>query len=137
MDATRLQCRARRRIARRFQPSRAPEGNLTAVASLVIALQSTVSDVAALLGEALALAPSITASLTRETALFGSLPELDSMAVATVLTALEDRFHILIDDDDVSGAMFETVGALADFVASKEASVKAAEIPLGRAPEKP
>ncbi len=109
----------------------------TAVASLAIALQSTVDDVAALLGETLALDPSVTATLNRDTALFGNLPELDSMAVATVLTALEDRFHILIDDDEVSGAMFETVGALADFVASKEAAGKALEMPFGKGAEKP
>jgi acyl carrier protein len=79
----------------------------------------------------------VTATLTRQTALFGNLPELDSMAVATVLTALEDRFHILIDDDEVSGAMFETVGALADFVASKEPTGKAAKTPSARARKRP
>lgn len=72
-----------------------------------------------MLGDSLALAPAVTAELERETGLFGSLPELDSMAVATVLTALEDRFHILIDDDEISGELFETVGSLADFVAGK------------------
>ncbi len=91
------------------------------MASLDITPSTTVADVAALLGEALALDPAVTASLTRETLLFGNLPELDSMAVATVLTALEDRFHILIDDDEVSGELFETVGSLADFVAAKTA----------------
>jgi len=123
-------------MAPAFQPARAPEGKLTAVASLAIAPQSIVSDVAALLGDTLALDPAVTATLTRETALFGNLPELDSMAVATVLTALEDRFRILIDDDEVSGAMFETVGALADFVASKETSGKAAKTPSGKGPER-
>jgi acyl carrier protein len=94
-------------------------GKSATVASLEITPSTLVADVAALLGEALALAPGVTASLSRETLLFGNLPELDSMAVATVLTALEDRFHILIDDDEVSGALFETVGSLADFVGSK------------------
>ena len=63
--------------------------------------------------------PDVTAGLARDTGLFGNLPELDSMAVATVLTALEDRFNILIDDDEVSGELFETIGSLADFVAGK------------------
>jgi acyl carrier protein len=36
-----------------------------------------------------------------------------------VLTALEDRFHILIDDDEVTGELFATVGSLADLVAAK------------------
>jgi acyl carrier protein len=107
-------------MARGLGPPRAgASGKLAAVASLDITPSSIVADVAALLGEALALAPGVTASLTRETMLFGNLPELDSMAVATVLTALEDRFHILIDDDEVSGELFETVGSLADFIAAK------------------
>ena len=38
-----------------------------------------------------------------ETELFGSLPELDSMAVAGLLTELEDRLGIVVDDDDVDG----------------------------------
>ncbi|WP_448585601.1 acyl carrier protein [Thermaurantiacus sp.] len=71
------------------------------------------------LAGALGLAPAVRASLTPSSPLFGHLPELDSMAVATVLTALEDRFHILIDDEDVSAEMFETVGALAAFVDSR------------------
>jgi len=106
-------------MRRAFRPSRAHQGLQTAVASITRAHQTIVRDVAALLGDTLALDPAVTESLTRETGLFGNLPELDSMAVATVLTALEDRFDILIDDDEVSGEMFETVGALADFVAVK------------------
>ncbi len=94
------------------------------MASLSIAPSPLIADVAALLGEALVLAPGVTASLVRETPLFGNLPELDSMAVATVLTALEDRFGILIDDGEISGEIFVTVGALADFVAGKLAEVR-------------
>lgn len=89
------------------------------MASLDTAPSPIVTDVSALLGDALALDPAVTAMLTRDTMLFGNLPELDSMAVATVLTALEDRFQILIDDDEVSGELFGTVGSLADFVAGK------------------
>ncbi len=89
------------------------------MASLTIASDSLVQDLAAVLGEALSLAPEVTQGLARDTGLFGNLPELNSMAVATVLTALEDRFHILIDDDEVSGELFETIGSLADFVAGK------------------
>ena len=62
------------------------------------------------------------AALTAQTALLGSLPELDSMAVATILTALEDRFDIIIDDDDVSAETFETLGSLAAFIDAKRAS---------------
>jgi acyl carrier protein len=81
-----------------------------------------VHDVIAALAEALLLTPETQASLDRSSPLFGQLPELDSMAVATVLTALEDRFGILIDDEDVSAEMFATVGALADFVAARMAA---------------
>ncbi len=79
----------------------------------------TLSAVAGVLGASLGLAPDVTAGLAADTLLFGNLPELDSMAVATVLTALEDRFQILIDDDEVSGELFATVGSLAAFVAGK------------------
>lgn len=60
-------------------------------------------------------------ALDATSALLGALPELDSMAVATVLTALEERFGIRIDDDDVSAETFETLGDLAAMVARKTA----------------
>ncbi|MBO9576090.1 MAG: acyl carrier protein [Sphingobium sp.] len=59
------------------------------------------------------------ADFDEQTPLFGALPELDSMAVATLLTDFEDRLHIHIDDDDVDADMFETFGALRDFLARK------------------
>jgi|FEC22Drversion2_1045045.scaffolds.fasta_scaffold00019_39 acyl carrier protein len=90
------------------------------LASLTTPSETIVAEVAALLTQVLALRPDVARQLSRTTRLLGNLPELDSMAVATVLTAIEDRFGILIDDDEVSGALFETVGSLADFVASKQ-----------------
>lgn len=57
-----------------------------------------------------------------ETPLFGALPELDSMAVAGVLTELEDRLGMLIDDDEVDGEMLETFGALVAFATGKVAN---------------
>ena len=54
-----------------------------------------------------------------DTGLFGHLPELDSMAVAGLLTEMEDRLAILIDDDDINGEMLETYGALLAFAQSK------------------
>ena len=53
------------------------------------------------------------------TALFGSMPEFDSMAVAGVLTELEERLAITIDDDEVDGELFETFGSLLTFARSK------------------
>jgi acyl carrier protein len=54
-----------------------------------------------------------------DTGLFGHLPELDSMAVATLLTEIEDRLHVTIEDDEVEGEMLETYGALLAFVEAK------------------
>ena len=54
-----------------------------------------------------------------DTPLFGALPELDSLAVAGVLTEIEDRLGILIEDDEVDGEMLESFGALARFAADK------------------
>lgn len=51
--------------------------------------------------------------------LFGSLPEFDSMAVAGVLTELEERLAIVIDDDEVDGELFETYGNLLTFARAK------------------
>ena len=56
-----------------------------------------------------------------ETGLFGHVPELDSMAVAGLLTELEDRLDIIIEDEDVDGEMLETFGALRTFLADKRA----------------
>lgn len=60
-------------------------------------------------------------AFTRSTPLLGALPELDSMAVVSLLTALEDTFSIVVDDDDIDGATFGTVGSLVDFVSAKSA----------------
>ena len=53
------------------------------------------------------------------TYLRGAVPEFDSMAVVAVLAALEDRFGIVVDDDEISEDTFSTVGALVQFVESK------------------
>jgi acyl carrier protein len=85
--------------------------------------ETTVEDaVRAVLGDVLGLSPARVAAFGAETPLFGALPELDSMAVASVLTELEDRLGILIEDDEVDGDMLETFGALTAFAASKARS---------------
>ena len=53
------------------------------------------------------------------TPLLGAIPELDSMAVVTLLTTIEDRFGIAVDDDEISGDTFATLGSLTSFVAGK------------------
>ena len=57
--------------------------------------------------------------LSDDSGLFGHLPELDSMAVAGLLTEIEDRLDIVIEDDDVDGEMLETYGGLLGFVEAK------------------
>lgn len=54
-----------------------------------------------------------------DTPLLGAIPELDSMAVVTLITTIEERFGIAVDDDDISGDTFATVASLTSFVADK------------------
>ena len=55
-------------------------------------------------------------SLQESTPLFGSLPELDSLGVLELVTALEERYGFEVDDADFTGEAFETVGTLTAFV---------------------
>lgn len=77
------------------------------------------STLRAVLADVLGLPADRVAGFTADTPLFGALPELDSMAVAGVLTEIEDRLGIVIEDDEVDGDMLETFGALTLFAASK------------------
>lgn len=75
-------------------------------------LRATLTDVLGLPHEQIA-------AFTGTTPLFGAMPELDSMAVAGVLTSLEERLGILIEDDEVDAELFETYGNLRAFVERK------------------
>ena len=75
----------------------------------------------AILRDVLGLKPAQVEAFEAETGLFGALPELDSMAVAGLLTELEDRLDIVIDDDEVDGELLETYGALLAFAKAKQA----------------
>lgn len=55
-------------------------------------------------------------SLDPSTLLFGSMPELDSLAVVELAASLEEEFGFEIDDEDFTGETFETLGTLADYV---------------------
>jgi acyl carrier protein len=57
-----------------------------------------------------------------DTPLLGAIPELDSMAVVTLLTTLEEQLGVCVDDDEIDGATFATVGSLVDFVQGKLAA---------------
>lgn len=72
-----------------------------------------------LLSDVLGLSADRAAVLSADSGLFGALPELDSMAVAGLLTELEDRFDLVIDDDEVDGDMLGTYGDLLTFVRGK------------------
>jgi acyl carrier protein len=76
----------------------------------------------ALIADVLGLDPARAAALEASSGLFGHLPELDSMAVAGLLTEMEDRLGIVIDDDDVDGEMLETYGGLLSFAEAKLAA---------------
>jgi acyl carrier protein len=56
------------------------------------------------------------------TPLLGAVPELDSMAVVSLLTALEEMFGFTIEDDEVDGRTFENMGNLVAFVEGKLAA---------------
>ena len=73
----------------------------------------------ALLADTLGLPRDRVDAFTEATALFGALPEFDSMAVATLLTALEERLGILIEDDDIDAETLETYGSLLTFAKIK------------------
>lgn len=72
-----------------------------------------------ILSDLLGLSPLQVAAMDADTPLFGALPELDSMAVAGLLTEMEDRLSITIDDEDVDGELFETFGNLLSFANTK------------------
>lgn len=78
----------------------------------------TLDQVRVLLGDALQLGGRC-ADLGSDTLLLGNLPELDSMAVVTVITALEERFHFIVDDEDDLAEAFVSMGSLTQYVAEK------------------
>lgn len=75
-----------------------------------------------ILTDALALKPGQAETFSAETGLFGHLPELDSMAVAGLLTEMEDRLGIIVEDEDLDGEMLATYGNLLAYAESKRAA---------------
>lgn len=73
----------------------------------------------AVLVDVLGLDQARVAGFDESTPLFGALPEFDSMAVAGLLTELEERLGIVIEDDDVDADMLETFGSLLTFARAK------------------
>lgn len=62
------------------------------------------------------------AGLTASSPLFGAVPELDSLGVLELVTSLEARLGITVDDEEFSGEIFETLGSLVRFVELKLAA---------------
>ena len=75
-----------------------------------------------ILADVLGLKAGQAEAFTAETGLFGHLPELDSMAVAGLLTEMEDRLDIMIEDDEIDGELLESYGSLLAFAEAKRAA---------------
>jgi len=58
-------------------------------------------------------------ALTEQSALLGSIPELDSMAVVQLIAAMEEQFGFTVDDDEIDASTFATLGSLNAFVRQK------------------
>lgn len=74
-----------------------------------------------ILRDVLGLGQDQVAGLTADSGLFGHLPELDSMAVVSLLTEIEDQLGIVLEDDEIDGDLLETFGSLRDFLSAKRA----------------
>lgn len=77
-----------------------------------------VDEVKLVVGRALQLGDRVK-NLEESSVLLGAIPELDSMAVVNVITALEEHFDISVADDEIGAAAFETLGSLTRFVEGK------------------
>lgn len=79
---------------------------------------NTQKEVLSLLDEILSL-NGRAADFSLDTPLLGAIPELDSMAVVALITGFEERFGFAVEDDDIEGSTFATVGSLVEFVNGK------------------
>lgn len=80
--------------------------------------QSTFEDVRSVVTQTLGIEQRAD-RLEPSTGLLGNVPEFDSFAVVEVVAALEERFGIVVDDEDVTADIFETFGDLSAFVERK------------------
>ena len=77
-------------------------------------------EVRAVLGQALHLGDRTT-TLQVDTRLLGEMPELDSMAIVTIITSLEETYGFTVEDDEISADTFFTLGTVVEFVERKVA----------------
>lgn len=59
------------------------------------------------------------ADLREDTPIAGGFPQFNSLSMAGIVAAIEDELGCDVDDEEISGEIFETVGTLAEFIASK------------------
>ena len=79
---------------------------------------STVDEVKNILSDVLQIGDRVN-EYSEDTLLLGGIPEFDSMAVVSVITALEENYGFVVDDDEIDAEVFETLGSLVAFVESK------------------
>ncbi|MDB5838840.1 MAG: acyl carrier protein [Herminiimonas sp.] len=78
----------------------------------------SIEDVKMILADALSLGERAK-RLNSDSALLGSLPELDSMGVINIIAALEEHFDIMVNDEEITADTFATLGSLTTFVDQK------------------
>jgi acyl carrier protein len=81
---------------------------------------STLDEVKGLVAEALGIEDRLD-SMDGSTGMLGSMPELDSLAVVVLVTAIEERFGFEIEQADFTADVLETLGTLASFVDANRA----------------
>lgn len=79
---------------------------------------TTCERLSGIIGEVLQIGDRIQ-QLDASSPLLGAVPEFDSIAVVNVITAVEQEFGIVIEDDDLTADVFETLGSFVAFVDSK------------------
>jgi len=49
----------------------------------------------------------------------GNLPEFDSIGVVSLIGAMEDHFGIIVEDEEIAGDIFHSLGKLVEFLKRK------------------
>lgn len=62
---------------------------------------------------------STASELEEFTQLAGHMPEFNSLTITTIITSIEDELDCVIDDDELTIDIFESVGTLAEFISTK------------------
>lgn len=80
---------------------------------------SLMDDVKRILRDTLALDIERAEKLTATSPLLGNIIELDSVGVVSVLTAIEEEYGIVVEDDEISAGALKTLGSLTEFIEHK------------------